>query len=228
MTFTPRYGFACSGVDRQHRRYPVRSGVPWHPPLSCACLDGGGDPVGDALVDVGPDFRLGLPGVAAVSHLAFPLAAKQRPCGALLPGAARAVGLEGEKGLLRDPAARSRSTCGGGGKLGGSSLRGREGATPLGPLYAASAAMCRVSDESPSRPRRRLSAGSGRSPPARPERGDAQAAGATSSDIQPNAVRFTLYILGGVGYLDEPFFDLKGMVEVLRPGRHVLGDEQCL
>ena len=51
---------------------------------------------------------------------------------------------------------------------------GREGTTSLGPLCAASAAITRVSDERPSGPRRCLSVGSGRSPPARPRKGDAQ------------------------------------------------------
>jgi len=64
-----------------------------------------------------------------------------RSSASLLPGAARAVGLEGEKRLRRDPAARSRSAAQVE-EAGWKPLWGREGAKPLGPLCAASAAMC--------------------------------------------------------------------------------------
>jgi hypothetical protein len=55
--------------------------------------------------------------------------------------------LEGEKRLRRDPAARSRSAAQAE-EAGWKALWGREGAKPLGPLYAASAAITRVRDGS--------------------------------------------------------------------------------
>jgi len=82
--------------------------------------------------------------VVRSSILLSPCAAKQRPCGRLLPGAARAEGLEWEKRLRRDPAARSRSAAEAE-EAGWKPLWGRKGATPLGPLCAASAATTRVS-----------------------------------------------------------------------------------
>ena len=61
--------------------------------------------------------------------------------------------MEGEKRLRRDPAARSRSAAQAE-EAGWKSLWGREGAKLLGPLYAASAAVTRVSGRYPSGPRR--------------------------------------------------------------------------
>ncbi len=84
----------------------------------------------------------------------------------LLPGAARAVGMDGEKRLRRDPAARSRSAAQAE-EAGWKPLWGREGATPLGPPLCRVRGDGRVRDGS-RRPRRRPTGGSGRSPRARP------------------------------------------------------------
>ena len=117
-------------------------------------------------------------GVSLVeAHLPSPFAAKQRPSGALLPGAARAVGIDGEKRLRRDPAARSRSAAQAE-EAGWKLLWGREGAKPLGPLYAASAAITRQR-ALPARAETR--GGSGRAARStRPRRGDVLAVGALS------------------------------------------------
>jgi len=87
------------------------------------------------------------------------------------PGPRERWGWRGKSGfagtLLHGAGAQRRRR-----KLGGSLFGGEKGQSPSAPLYAASAAMTRVSDESPSGPRRRLPAGSGQRPPARPRRGD--------------------------------------------------------
>src|SRR4051794_17083155 len=57
-----------------------------------------------------------------------------RSSASLLPGAAGAVGLAGEKGLLGRPGCTEPECSGGGGSWGGRFLRGGEGAKPLGAL----------------------------------------------------------------------------------------------
>ena len=66
-------------------------------------------------------------------HLSSP-GCEAAPSGALLPGAARAVEMDGDKRLRRDPAARSQSAAPAQ-EAGWKPLGGREEATPLGPPH---------------------------------------------------------------------------------------------
>ena len=63
-SYSPRHqgvdapvGPAWACVDRKHLHGSVCAGMPRHPPLFRSRLDGGHDPVGDALVDVDPGSR---------------------------------------------------------------------------------------------------------------------------------------------------------------------------
>ena len=74
-----------------------------------------------------------------------------------------------------------------------------KGQRPSAPLCAASAAITRVSDESPAGPRRHLSAGSGHRPPARPRIGE------TPSPLDPGpCIPIEQHVANSIGVLDTP------------------------
>ena len=123
-------------VDRQHRRCPVRAGVPRHPPLARPGLDGGGDLVGDALVDVGPACP-SRPGAVLVVVSPISLSHWLRSSASLarcFPGPRERWGWRGKSGFAGTRLHGAGALRGGGGSWVEAALGERRGKAPRPPL----------------------------------------------------------------------------------------------
>ena len=165
----PGLARTTKGLQQPMGRDRCGQGLDARPGSGAPDVGRGGGELGQADAGRGDGVDGGVGGGVG-GHDGFPSRCEAAPCWArCFPGPRERWGWRGRRGFagtrLHGAEALGRRWR----KLGGSALRGREGAKPLGPpLRRVGGGYACVSDESPSGPRRRLPAGSGRSPPARP------------------------------------------------------------